>query len=274
MQFIRCSAACRCDEKAEQTNYSREDNVAQGTTPGEEARPSSADVKVPNQLRAQWFTPAGLSATLLFLAVVFYFTGLAYRETYFDAFGVDFTLLPLEKQDYIYLGGKVMALSIVQFITRALGSSLAMLGIITAGIVGALSLLFGEWAEEKRSRLRAKAPQWVRGSTFTNVLVVVTSGAGFPLITLLLPLFFVVALVSPDFIGEAFARQTAGDIRAAATVNCTQQVKKATCVEVFDDGDVIIRGILLGAGKDRIALLNAEGVQVISLGTKTVKPLF
>lgn len=217
--------------------------------------------------------PAGFSATLLFLAVVCYFTALAYREEYFLEFGVDFTLFPLEKQDYIYLGGKVVVLALAQFMSKGKYIALFLAVLIAIGIIGALLYLFAEWAQKRSPQFRERTPKWMMSSTFINIVVVLTSGVSVPLFSLFLPILVVIGLTVPGLIGSAFGRQAAADLRAAANLSCARWAKDAPCVELLDDGKAINRGVLLGGSKDRIAILNSNGVLVISLGTKTLKPV-
>lgn len=256
----------------EQSNH-KGGNITQDMKSSEDAPPNSAEAKAPSQLLSQWLSPAGFSATLLFLAVVFYFTALAYREEYFLQFGVDFALFPLEKQDYIYLGGKVTVLALAKFISKKEYVALFVVSLIAVGIFGSLLYFFAEWAQKRSPQFREKTPQWMKSSTFINAVVVLTSGVSIPLFFLFLPILVAIGLTVPGLIGGAFGRQAAADLRAAANPSCARWVKDAPCVELLDDGKAINRGVLLGGNKDRIAILNSNGVLVISLGTKTLKPV-
>ncbi|MGA4212524.1 hypothetical protein ACI2UO_11705 [Ralstonia nicotianae] len=226
---------------------------------------------------SQWWTPAGFSLGLVVLTVFLYFVGLVFRETFFSAFDVDAALVPLEKQDYIYLGGKAAFYALTRFAER-LGNDGRLVGCVFAfGASAALLALVGDFAREK-VQCHSRASRWVTQKIFRNLFFVVAAGLSLWLIALALAIGPAIALAIPAVLGERVGRHVADDARAKATetLNCTRKAKDAPCVEVVNDeeDEVIITGVLLGGNKDHAVILNEGGAHVVSLGNRTVRPLF
>ncbi len=247
-----------------QTRRSEASAIAAGKTAGQ-------------QPPSQWATPAGFSFGLVVLTVFLYFVGLVFRETFFSAFDVDAALVPLEKQDYIYLGGKAAFYALTHLAKRLGNDGVAVGYTLALGAAAALLVLIGDFAREKVQR-RVRAPRWMKHKIFRNVLFVVASSLSLWLITVAFSTVPAIALAIPAVLGERVGQHVADDARAKATEtsNCTRKTKGATCVAVVSDeeDEVIITGVLLGGNKDHAVILNEGGAHVVSLGSRTVRPVF
>lgn len=247
-----------------QTRRSEASTVAVGHTAGQRS-PS------------QWVTPAGFSFGLVVLTVFLYFVGLVFRETFFSAFDVDAALVPLEKQDYIYLGGKAAFYALTHLAKRLGNDGVVVLCALALGVTAALLVLIGDFARETVRR-HVRAARWMKHKIFRNVLFVVASSLCLWLITVAFATVPAIVLAIPAVLGERVGQHVADDARAKAieTSNCTRKTKDATCVAVVNDeeDEVIITGVLLGGNKDHAVILNEGGAHIVSLGSRTVRPVF